>query len=92
MTPSVSIASMQGTKIDAFEQLVSVMVRMVLNPPEGGNLVMKSIAIVSKGSVFSTGVMGKSGGQLGFVFTLVIWHVVQPLIYSVMKVFMLGHQ
>jgi hypothetical protein len=26
------------------------------------------------------------------VFTLVIWHVAHPLIYSVMKVFMLGHQ
>jgi hypothetical protein len=26
------------------------------------------------------------------VFTLVIWHVAHPLMYSVMKVFMLGHQ
>jgi len=49
-------------KIDAFEQSVSVIVRIVSYPPESGSLVMKSIATVSKGQAFSVGVMGKIGG------------------------------
>jgi hypothetical protein len=61
-------------------------------PPDTGSLVMKSIAMVSNGRVFSAGVMGNNGGQFRLVFTLVIWHVAHPLIYSVTKVFMLGHQ
>ena len=64
-TPSESIVSEQGRKMDAFEQSVSVMVRIVSYPPDGGNLVMKSSAIVSNGRAFSTGVMGKSGGWVG---------------------------
>ena len=62
MTPSESIVSWQGMKTDALLQSVSVMVRIVSNPPDGGNFVMKSIAMVSKGLVFSAGVMGNSGG------------------------------
>ena len=92
MTPSLSMVSLQGMKMEALEQSVSVMVRMVSCPPDGGNFVMKSMAIVSKGRAFSTGVMGYNGGWFGFVFTLVIWQVAQPLMYSVTKVFMLGHQ
>ena len=62
MTPSESIASLQGMKTDAFEQSVSVIVRMVLYSPDRGNLVMKSIAMVLKGRVFSVGVIGNIGG------------------------------
>ena len=53
----MSIVSLQGIKTDALEQSVSVMVRIVSNPPEGGNLVMKSMAIVSNGRAFSAGVV-----------------------------------
>ena len=62
MTPLESIVSWQGMKTDALLQSVSVMVRIVSNPSDGSNLVMKSIAIVSKGLAFSAGVMGNSGG------------------------------
>jgi len=79
-------------KIDALEQLVSVIVRMVSKPPDCGSLVMKSIAMVSKGRALSAGVMGNMGGWVGWVLTLVIWHVAHPLTYSVTKVFRLGHQ
>ena len=54
--------SEQGRNIEALEQSVSVMVRMVSCPPDGGSFVMKLSAIVSKGQAFSTGDMGKSGG------------------------------
>ena len=49
-------------KTDAFEQSVLVIVRIVSYPPDRGNLVMKSIATVSKGQVFSVGVIGNIGG------------------------------
>ena len=62
MTPSELIVSLQGIKTDAFEQSVLVIVRMVSYPPDRGNLVMKSIATVSKGQVFSVGVIGNIGG------------------------------
>jgi len=78
--------------MDAFEQLVSVIMRMVSKPPDCGSLVMKSIVMVSKGHALSAGVMGNMGGWVGWVLTLVIWHVAYPLMYSVMKVFMLGYQ
>jgi len=48
--------------MDALEQLVSVIVRIVSKPPDCGSLVMKSIVIVSKGAALSTGVMGNIGG------------------------------
>ena len=48
--------------MDAFEQSVSVIVRIVSYPSESGNLVMKSMVIVSKGRAFSVGVIGKIGG------------------------------
>ena len=47
---------------------MSVMVRIVSYPPDGGNFVMKSSAIVLKGCAFSVGVMGKSGGWVGLQF------------------------
>ena len=86
------MVSLQGMKTDALEQSVSVMVRIVSNPPEGGNLVMKSMAIVSNGRAFLAGVIGNSGGCVGFVFTLVIWQVEHPRMYSVTKVLIFGHQ
>jgi len=49
-------------KIDAFEQSVSVIVRIASYSPESGNFVMKSIATVSKGQAFSVGVIGNIGG------------------------------
>ena len=54
--------SEQGRNIEALEQSVSVMVRIVLCPPDGGNFVMKSSVMVLKGRAFSVGDMGKSGG------------------------------
>ena len=68
---------------DALEQSVSVIVRMVLYPPDSGSFVMKSKVIVSNRQAFSVGVMGNKGGWLGWVLTLVIWQVAQPLMYSV---------
>ena len=62
MTPSELIASLQGIKIDAFKQSVLVIVRMVLCPPDRGNLVIKSIVTVLKGQAFSVGVIGNIGG------------------------------
>jgi len=62
VTPSESIASLQGIKTDAFEQSVLVMVRMVLYPPDKGSLVMKSMVTVLKGQAFSVGVIGNIGG------------------------------
>jgi len=59
-------------KIDALEQLVSVIVRMVSKPPDCGSFVMKSIVMVSKGCALSAGVMGNIGGWVGWVLTLVI--------------------
>ena len=78
--------------MDAVEQSVSVIVRMVSKPPDCGSLVMKSIVTVSNGHALSAGVMGYMGGWVGWVLTLVIWHVAHPLMYSVTKVFRLGHQ
>src|SRR5258707_15730220 len=61
-TPSESMASLHGMKMEALEQSVSVMVRMVSYSPDGGYFVMKSIAIVSNGRAFSVGAIGNSGG------------------------------
>ena len=41
---------------------MSVIVRMVSYPPDRDSLVMKSMVIVSKGQVFSVGVIGNIGG------------------------------
>jgi len=56
--------------MDALEQSVSVIVRMVSKPPDCGSLVMKSITIVSKGHALSAGVMGNMGGWVGCVTSL----------------------
>ena len=78
--------------MDALEQSVSVIVRIVSYPPDGGSFVMKSRAIVSKGRAFSVGEIGNKGGWTGLRLVFDIWQVAHPLIYSVTNVFMLGHQ
>jgi hypothetical protein len=78
--------------MDAFEQSVLVMVRIVLYPPDDSSFVMKSKPIVSKGHVFSAEEMGKSGKWTGLQLIFDIWQVAQPWMYLVMKVLMLGHQ
>ena len=78
--------------MDALEQSVSVMVRIVSYPPDGGSFVMKSRAIVLKGRAFSVGEMGNNGGWTGFRLIFDIWQLAHPLMYSVTKAFMLGHQ
>jgi hypothetical protein len=45
-------------KMDTLLQSVSVIIKMVSKPPEGGNFVIKSIAIVSNGLAFAAGVIG----------------------------------
>ena len=47
--------------MDALEQSMSVMVRIMSCPPNNGSFMMKSNAIVSNGCAFSAGEMGKSG-------------------------------
>ena len=78
--------------MDAFEQSVSVMVSIVSYPPDGGSLVMKSSAMVLKGWAFLTGKIGNRGGCIRLRLIFDIWQVAHPLMYSVTKVFMLGHQ
>ena len=53
---------------------------------------MKSMATDVKGRVYVSEVMGNGGvfGLVGLFFR--DWHVVQPLMYSVMVCFMFGHQ
>ena len=48
--------------MDALEQSVSVIVRMVSCPPDSRSFVMKSRVIVSNGRAFSVGMMGNKGG------------------------------
>ena len=55
------MVSLQGMKMDTLEQSVSVMVRIVSCPPEGGSFVMKSITMVLNGKAFSAGAIGNSG-------------------------------
>ena len=66
-TPSELTVSLQGMKTDALLQSVLVMVRIVSNPPDGRSLVMKSIAIVSNGREFLTGVMLRSWAYKIFI-------------------------
>ena len=61
-TPSELMVSLQGRKIDALEQSVSVMVRIVSYPPDNGSLVIKLSMIVSNGCAFLMGEIGNSGG------------------------------
>ena len=58
-TSSAEIVSLHGIKIAAFEQSWSVTVSMVSYPFDGGNLTIKSIATVSKGSACDVGRIGR---------------------------------
>ena len=65
--------------MEALEQLWSVIVSIVSYVEDGGSLVMKSSAIVSKGFACGFVVIGKSGG-FGFVgLFLRDWQVAHPL-------------
>ena len=86
------IVLLQGIKIAALEQSWLVIVRIVLYPSDTGRSVIKSIAIVWKGSGFGSLVIGKIAGLLGFVLVFVIWQVAHPLMYSVTWLRMPGHQ
>ena len=52
---SALISSLQGMKHNILVQLWSVMVRMESNPWDSGSFVIKSSAIVSKGSASGVG-------------------------------------
>jgi hypothetical protein len=78
--------------MDAFEQSVLVIVRIVLCPPDDSSFVIKSKAIVLNGHAFSAGEMGKSGGWTGLQLIFDIWQVAHPQMYSMIKVLILGHQ
>ena len=82
-TPSESMVSLQGRKIAALVQLWSVIIKIVSCPLDSGSFTMKSIAMVWKGRVSGSAVIRFRGGWFGFGFVLVIWHVAQPLMYSV---------
>src|SRR5712691_10419703 len=71
-TPSESMASLHGIKMDALEQSVSVMVRIESYSPDGGSFVMNSMAIVSNRRALSVGVIGNNGSLAVLVLTLVI--------------------
>jgi hypothetical protein len=59
------MVSEQGRKMDALEQSMLVMVRIVLYSPDDGNFVIKSKAIILNEHIFSAEEMGKSGGCTG---------------------------
>ena len=71
-TSLAMIVYLQARNMDAFEQLWSVMVRMVSFPSLSGSFVMKSIAIVAKGVWWCSIVMGNLGGFGCVVFGLVL--------------------
>ena len=57
-TSSADITSLQGMKTAAFEQSWLVTVSIESYPAESGNLMMKSIATVSKGNACGMGDIG----------------------------------
>ena len=77
------MVSLQGRNIAAFMQSWSVIVKIVSCSLDSGSFTMKSIAIVWKGRASGSAVIGFRGGQFGFVFVFVIWHVAQSLMYLV---------
>jgi hypothetical protein len=64
------IVSEQGRNIDALEQSILVMVRIVSYSPDNGSFMIKSKAIILNRCAFSAGEMGKSGGWAGFWLVL----------------------
>ena len=92
VTSSAEIVLLQGMKIAAFEQSWSVMVSMASYPLDGGNLTMKSIATVSKGSACNVGEMGHKAAWVWWVLTLLHWHSPHPCTYSRISSRIPGHQ
>ena len=70
MTSSALIVSLQGMATAILVQSWSVMVKIKLYPPDSGNLTIKSIAIVWKGSASAIGVIGYRGAFVAWVLTL----------------------
>ncbi len=66
--PDASIVSLQGMKIEAFEQSWSVMVRILSYPCERGSLMIRSIVMISNGKAVCVVVMGEMGGFTRVVF------------------------
>ncbi len=92
MTPMASIASLHGMNIDPFEQSWSVIVSIELYPSDGGSLVMKSRAMHSNGCASGFVMIGNCGGLGRVVMFLHDWQRAHPLMYWVVKFFILGHQ
>ena len=69
-TPSAVIVSLHGIRMTALVQSWSVIVSIESKPFDNGNLTMKSIATVSKGSAPGLANIGLSGALLVWLFTL----------------------
>jgi hypothetical protein len=83
---------LHGMRNDALLQLWSVTMSMLLYPWDVGRSVTKSSAITWNGSAVRSVVIGNRAGFDRCVLILVIWQVVHPLMYCVMKSFIPGHQ
>ena len=73
------IVSLHGIRMTALVQSWSVIVSIESKPFDNGNLTMKSIATVSKGSAPGFANMGLSGALLVWLFTLLRWQSAHPL-------------
>ena len=79
---SLEISSRHGMNMNTLEQSWSVIVRMESYPSDSGSLVIKSMATTSNGVASSLAYMGCNGARVGQLFTLFLWHSVQPFTYS----------
>jgi hypothetical protein len=82
----------QGRKIATREHPWSTMVSMVSCPLLLGRPVIRSIAMWENGLALITDGMQNIGGLMQCVRFLFCWHVVQPLMYSVIQVLALGQK
>ncbi len=78
--------------MDPFEQSWLVIVRMESYPLNGGNLVIKSKAMLSNSCASGFVVMGNCGGLGHVVMFFRDWQRAHPLMYWVVKFFISGHQ
>ena len=88
---SLEISSRHGMNIDALEQSWSVTVRIESHPLHSGSFVMKSMATTSNGVASSLVNIGCSGARVGRLFTLFLWHSMQPFTYSATSFRRFGH-
>src|SRR6266436_10034642 len=86
--PGPVIVVLQGRKIAPREHPWSTIVRMASFPWHIGNPVIRSIAILWKGSVFGVVGMRNKGVFVLWVWILFCWHVAHPLTYSAIQAFM----